>query len=104
MSKKSAIPKFKSEAEEAKWWYEHREETTRAMADAVAKGRTTTLPKILERAKRKIGPRPTVSIRVDPADLTRARIFSSRKGLQYQTYLNKLLDQALAEEGELQDG
>src|SRR5947208_2600464 len=104
MSKKSAIPKFKSEAEEAKWWYEHREETTRAMADAVAKGRTTTLPKILERAKRKIGPTPTVSIRIDPADLSRARIFSSRKGLHYQTYLKMLLHEALAKEEKRQAG
>ena len=53
MSKKLVIPKFKSEAEEAQWWYEHRDETTRAMKEAVSQGRTTTLPQILEQIRKR---------------------------------------------------
>jgi hypothetical protein len=43
------IPKFDSEEEEAKWWYDHREETAEWMADALANGQMTTLAKVLER-------------------------------------------------------
>jgi hypothetical protein len=98
MSKKLIIPKFRPEAEEAQWWYEHRDETTVSMDEAVAKGRTTTLPRILEQARQRSGATPTVSIRIDPADLSRARLFASRKGLRYQTYLKMLLHEALEKE------
>ena len=98
MSKKLVIPKFRSDAEEAKWWYEHRDETTQAMREALAKRQTTTLSKILEQSRKRSGPTPTVSIRIDPADLSRARLFADRKGLRYQTYLKMLLHEALVRE------
>jgi hypothetical protein len=104
MSKKLIIPKFKSEAQEAQWWYDHRDETTREMADAVAKGRTTTLRDILQQAKPKSGPTPMVSIRIDPADLSRARRLAGRKGLRYQTYLKMLLHEALLREEKRRGG
>ena len=66
MTKKSKMPKFHSEAEEAKWWDEHREETAQWMEDAVATGQTTTLATVLERARNRAGSTPTVSIRIDP--------------------------------------
>ncbi len=45
------------------------------------------------------GPTPTVSIRIDPADLSRARALAERRGLRYQTYLKMLLHEALEQEG-----
>jgi hypothetical protein len=38
MKEKREIPKFKSEADEAAWWYAHREETARWMEEAAVNG------------------------------------------------------------------
>ncbi len=37
---KRIIPKFESEAQEARWWYENREELAQDFVDAVREGRT----------------------------------------------------------------
>jgi len=34
------LPKFKDEAEEARWWYEHRDEVADDMIKAMREGRT----------------------------------------------------------------
>jgi len=73
------------------------------MEEAITKGRTTTLSKTLGRAKQKSGVTPTVSIRIDPVDLSRARQLASRKGFRYQTYL-KCLHEALEKEGRRRTG
>jgi predicted DNA binding CopG/RHH family protein len=96
MTTKQEIPKFQTEDEEAQWWFDHREETALWMEKAVAEGRTTRLTEIL--AKRRHGATPTVSIRIDPADISRARSLAERRGLRYQTYLKMLLHEALEKE------
>ena len=97
MNDKPEIPRFQSESEEAQWWFDHREETARWMENAAAEGRTTSLASVLER-RRQGGSTPTVSIRIDPADLSRARIQAERRGLRYQTYLKMVLHEALERE------
>lgn len=93
------IPKFKSDQEEAQWWDEHRDETAEWMEEAVAAGQTTTLKEILERNRQQgVGSTPTVSIRIDPEDIKRARSLAAKKGLRYQTYLKMLLHEALENE------
>jgi len=94
MSDKRKVPQFESEAEEAQWWFDHREETAQWMEQAAAEGSTTSLASILEK-RQQGGPTPTVSIRIDPADLSRARIQAERRGLRYQTYLKMVLHEAL---------
>ena len=81
MIRKNNIPKFKSEAEEAQWWDQHREETAQWMEDAITTGQTTTLSDVFQRARQGTGPTPTISIRIDPDDLTRARCLAAKKGL-----------------------
>lgn len=98
MIRKRKIPKFRSEAEEARWWDQHREDTAGWMEDAAKRGQTTTLPQVLERARRRAGATPAVSIRIDPQDVGRARSLAARKGLRYQTYLKMLLHEALQRE------
>jgi len=39
MSQRIIVPSFASEAEEAQWWYDHREETGRALVEASQQGR-----------------------------------------------------------------
>ena len=97
MSIKPEIPKFETEADEAQWWFDHREDTAALMEEAAAKGQTTSLSAILEK-RREGGTTPTVSIRIDPADLSRARTLAERRGLRYQTYLKMLLHEALEQE------
>ena len=98
MIRKPNIPKFESEAEEAAWWDKHRDETAQWMEEAAAAGQTTNLAGVLQRARQRAGTTPTVSIRIDPNDITRARSLAAKKGLRYQTYLKMLLHQALERE------
>ena len=41
---------------------------------------------------------PTTTIRLDPTDISRAKIQAERRGLKYQTYLKMLIHRALAQE------
>lgn len=63
MIEKVDIPKFESEAEEAEWWDRHREETARRLEEAVASGKTTTLPAVLKRARARLASRGAVEQR-----------------------------------------
>ena len=94
MNEKPEVPQFESEAAEAQWWFDHREETGGWLERAAAEGRTNNLAGILAK-KRTGGVTPTVSIRIDPADLSKARVQAERRGLRYQTYLKMVLHEAL---------
>jgi predicted DNA binding CopG/RHH family protein len=95
------VPRFGSEAEEADWWFDHRDETADLMENAVAEGRTSSLDMVLAN-KRNGGSTPAVSIRIDPGDLARARVQAERRGLRYQTYLKMILHEALEREARTQ--
>jgi hypothetical protein len=43
---KRLIPKFESEAQEAAWWFDHREETARDLIAAVKEGRLAPTLKV----------------------------------------------------------
>ena len=95
---KRVVPSFATEQEEAQWWFDHREETADWLGKAAAEGSTTSLSEI-RNSRRGAGATPTVSIRIDPADVMRARALAERRGLRYQTYLKMLLHEALEQEG-----
>ena len=98
MIQKPEIPHFNSEAEKATWWDQHREQTAQWMEDAIAAGQATTLSAVLQNAHDRTSVTPTVSIRIDPEDINRARSLAAKKGLRYQTYLKMLLHEALRRE------
>jgi predicted DNA binding CopG/RHH family protein len=81
---------FRNEAEEAKWWDEHQDALAGEFEKAAAAG---TLGR--GTAARKAGATPTTTIRLDPADVAKARTQAERRGLRYQTYLKMLIHQAL---------
>lgn len=87
------IPKFESDAEEAKWWFDNREELDKdfikAFAEARIRRRTEPRPS---------SPLPTTTIRLDPIDIEMARDQAAKRGLKYQTYLKMLLHEALERE------
>jgi predicted DNA binding CopG/RHH family protein len=90
---KRIIPKFASEAEEAKWWFDNREELDKDFAQAFAESRLRRRTE-----PRPSTPVPTTTIRLDPADIELARVQAEKKGLKYQTYLKMILHEALLKE------
>jgi len=98
MKDERQIPVFETKEQEAQWWFDHREETAGWLETAAAEGATTNLAQLREK-RRAGGITPTVSIRIDRADLSRARALAERRGFRYQTYLKMLLHEALENEG-----
>ncbi len=86
---KRIIPKFESEAEEAKWWFDNRDELDKDFAQAFAEGR------LKRRTAARIGGLPTTTIRLDPEDIALARDQATARGLKYQTYLKMIVHEAL---------
>ena len=80
---------FRDEAEEARWWDDNQDALAREFEEAAAAG---TLGR--GTAARR-GITPTTTIRLDPEDISRARIQAERRGLKYQTYLKMLIHEAL---------
>jgi predicted DNA binding CopG/RHH family protein len=92
----TSVPKFMSEAEEAQWWFEHQDFMLEEFKRAQAEGRLgigTAKRRLLEQKQT-----PSTSIRLDPADIAKARVVAERKGLKYQTYLKMLIHEALEKE------
>src|SRR5688500_9497884 len=90
-------PRFKTEAEEAKWWSDNQELIADRFEQAKAAG---TLGKgtVARIAQETGGPSPTVTIRISEADLVRAMNLAQKMGLRYQTYLKMLIHEALSSE------
>ena len=86
---KRILPDFKSESEEAKWWFDNQDELDKDFAQAAAEGR------LGRGTAARIGALPTTTIRLDPDDIALAREQASKKGLKYQTYLKMLVHEAL---------
>jgi predicted DNA binding CopG/RHH family protein len=92
MAEEFKVPKFKNEAEEAKWWDSQSENLLHEFKRAAAEGRLGR-----GTAKRK-GATPTTTIRLEQEDISRARVLAEQKGLRYQTYLKMLLRESLLKE------
>ena len=91
MPARIAIPKFKSEREEAQWWDAHPEVVTALFLKAKKEGRLERLPRIRGATK-------SVTIRMPIADLETAQEIADKRGLPYQTFIKGLLHQALERE------
>lgn len=92
MAKKLDIPGFSNDSEESEWWYAHREEVDEDLLRGIEEGRVR--PSGLTTS----GSTPTTSIRLDPSDISKARVAAARRGLKYQTYLKMLIHEALERE------
>jgi predicted DNA binding CopG/RHH family protein len=91
--KKLIVPKFASEAEDAKWHQRNRRALESAMERRILEGSTLTLEQAAARAKT----RP-VTLRLAAADIDAARAMAAQKGVGYQTYVKMLLHEALRRE------
>lgn len=93
MKQKRVIPAFKSESEEAAWWYHKRAQLDKDLVEATKKLKRldlATLKTRLAASKSRV-----VSIRLPETDLALARQQAVQKGLPYQTYIKSVLHQAL---------
>ena len=82
MPDKFQIPKFTSEAEEAEWWFDHRQELAHAFQGAADQGRLHTGSAARIARERAAGSTPTTTIRLDPDDISRARKLAAKRGLR----------------------
>ena len=85
--KQIAIPKFRTEAEEAQWWDSHPDAATEIMQRALKSGKA-----------RRAAPLKTVTMRLPMPDIKTAQDLAHEKGLPYQTYIKMLLHEALKKE------
>jgi predicted DNA binding CopG/RHH family protein len=88
-----AVPKFKTEAEEAQWWYDNREKVEDALINAMDNG--TARRGTAQRLTREAHASRNVTIRMAEADLDLARRQAEKKGLPYQTYIKSVLHEEL---------
>ncbi len=95
--KKLVIPAFKSEAEEAAWWEEHRAAVEAGLRAAIRERKTVSLNDVLAHARQKKELLP-VTIRLASDDIATARRLANGKGIGYQTYIKLLLHDALQKE------
>jgi hypothetical protein len=102
------IPKFATEAEEAKWWFENDGnifEEFKKLANEGRLGRGGIRRLFAEKGipSRELpkapAPTPTTTIRLDPEDIAKARVQAAERGLRYQTYLKMIIHEALRKAG-----
>lgn len=90
------VPKFATEAEEAKWWDDNQEMVERNLLEAMADGTAQrgTAQRLLQEARES----KNITIRMPLAEIERARALADKKGIGYQTYMKMLLREALDRE------
>ena len=94
------IPKFATEAEEAKWWFDNDDKIFVEFQKAANEGRLGHggIRRLFAEkgiAFKEPKPTPTTTIRLDPDDIAEARVQAARRGLRYQTYLKMIVHEAL---------
>ncbi len=96
-NKPRTIPSFKSEAQEAAWWFKNRKALDQDFEKAARSGSSRVLDRksLLRRIARSRA--KTISLRVSEADLRLAREQAAARGLPYQTYMKSVLHQALTQ-------
>ena len=92
MAKRTIVPKFKTEKEEADWWYQNRDKIAGDLERAAKKGELRRLDRTTLRAR--LASR-VITIRLPEEDIELARQQAAKKGLPYQTYIKSLLHEAL---------
>jgi predicted DNA binding CopG/RHH family protein len=90
-------PKFATEAEEAKWWDDHKEMVEENLILAIRDG--TAGRGTARRLVRETHASRNVTIRMAEVDLDLARQQAEEKGLPYQTYIKSVLHEELVKRG-----
>jgi predicted DNA binding CopG/RHH family protein len=106
--KKLIVPRFKTEGEEAAWWWKHRAVAEGDFRAAVREGKTVSLQEVMVQARRVQARRKKshqpVTIRMASEDIVTARQLADDRGIEYQTYIGRILHEALQKEAQRQPG
>lgn len=100
-TKKTILPAFKSESEEADWLAsEEGQNVVEKLFELAEKAGTLKrgVPPALSRHLKKTEPTKLLSIRYPESDIQRAQAVAERKGLSYQSYIKMLLREGLDRE------
>jgi hypothetical protein len=92
MAQKLEVPKFASEVEEARWWFEHQDAVADEFELAEQEGRLGH-----GTVARRAGLTGEVLV-LEPEDAERARVQAERRGLTYQEYMKMVVHRALLNE------
>jgi len=92
MVEKRVLPEFKSEAEEADWWFDHQDEILDDFIAAEAEGRLGPNPALVYSV-----PLSNV-IHLEPRSLAVAREQAAKRGIDYEDYVQRLVDEGLMRE------
>ena len=88
-------PKFKTEAEEADWYYRNRHRTKWGKPLVDEKGKPMSPAQIVEAELAKRKQTKSINIRLLATDIERAKQRAEAKGIGYQTLIRMLLHEAL---------
>jgi hypothetical protein len=92
------LPQFAAGADESKWWFANDAKVAADFQTAAIEGRLGrggVLRLLTERGFKPAQPLPTTTIRLDPADIAKARQRAAERGLRYQTYLKMIIHEEL---------
>jgi hypothetical protein len=80
MPDKFRVPKFASEAEEAQWWFDRHRQLAKAFQRAAGQGHlgSGSVARIA-RERAATGSTPTTAIRLDPDDISKARMLGQAR-------------------------
>ncbi len=92
MVEKRVLPEFKSEAEEADWWFEHQDEILDDFIVAEKEGRLGSNPALVYSV-----PVSNV-VHLEPRSIAVAREQAAKRGVDYEDYLQRLVDDGLLRE------
>jgi hypothetical protein len=95
MIKRRELPAFANEAEEAQWWYDHREKHAEEFVQAMKDGQVTRGAMV----RRGLVRTPTVLI--PSQDYADAKVLAEKKGVSHDTYIQNLVHEALQREKQL---
>jgi hypothetical protein len=92
MVEKRVLPEFKSEAEEADWWFDHQDEILDDFIAAQAEGR-------LRHGTALVYSVPVSNVvHLEPRSIAIAREQAAKRGVDYEDYVQSLVDEGLMRE------
>jgi hypothetical protein len=88
------IPKFKTEAEEADWWYANRNKVKWGKPMKRADGSPMSVEEVIADYRKRTAAK-AISIRLPEADIAAMKKRAERKGIGYQTLLRMVVHEYL---------
>lgn len=99
MIEKTEMPEFASEAEEAKWWFDNRDDHDDRLLAAIKDGSARRVVDVLFEHGLTLEGLMEVAVPINQEDVELARRQAEGAGMDYREYMGNLLHEALTKEG-----